>query len=75
MEELTLILSAIAAVASILSAIIALRSNASQKQHLKHRYEALNEEYNGFFGSQIDPTGRDKVRIEMNTIKKDLGIK
>lgn len=75
MEELTLILSAIAAIGSVASVIIALRANVNQKRHLKHRYEALDEEYNGFFGSHVDPTGRDKVRVEMNTIKKDLRIK
>lgn len=47
----------------------------SNKRHLRHRLEALDEEYNGFFGHIVDNTGRDKVRVEMNTLKKDLNIK
>ena len=75
MENLTLILSAIAALASVLSVILMLKSNHDNKKHLRHRLEALDEEYNGFFGHMIDNTGRDKVRVEMNTLKKDLNIK
>lgn len=72
MELLTVILSAIAAIASVASVILVLKNNKESKRHLKHRLEALNDEYNGPFGHMVDPTGRDKVRVEMNTIKKDL---
>lgn len=72
MELLTVILSAIAAIASIVSVILVLKSNKENKRHLQHRLEALNEEYNGPFGHIIDSTGRDKVRVEMNTLEKDL---
>ena len=75
MEKLTVILSAIAAIASVLSVILVLKSNRDNKGHLQHRLEALEEEYNGFLGHYVDPTGRDKVRVEMNTLKKDLKIK
>lgn len=75
MEDLTLILSAIVAIASVLSVILMLKGNHDNKKHLRHRLEALDEEYNGFFGQFVDKTGRDKVRVEMNTIKKDLTIK
>ena len=75
MENLTLILSAIAAFASVLSVILMLKSNHDNKKHLRHRLEALDEEYNRFFGHMVDNTGRDKVRVEMNTLKKDLNIK
>ena len=75
MENLTLIFSAIAAFASVLSVILMLKSNHDNKKHLRHRLEALDEEYNGFFGHMVDNTGRDKVRVEMNTLKKDLNIK
>lgn len=75
MEDPTLILSAIAAIASVVSVILMLKSNHDNKKHLRHRLEALDEEYNGFFGHMVDKTGRDKVRVEMNTIKKDLNIK
>lgn len=75
MENLTLILSAIAAFASVLSVILMLKSNHDNKKHLRHRLEALDEEYNGFFGHMVDNTGRDKVRVEMNTLTKDLNIK
>lgn len=74
MELLTVILSAIAAVASLVSVCIAIKTNKDNKRHLQNRLEALDEEYNGAFGHYIDPTGRDKVRVEMNTIKKDLRI-
>jgi len=72
---LTVILSAIAAFASVLSVILMLKSNHDNKRHLRHRLEALDEEYNGFLGHMVDNTGRDKVRVEMNTLKKDLNIK
>jgi hypothetical protein len=75
MENLTLIFSAIAASASVLSVILMLKSNHDNKKHLRHRPEALDEEYNGFFGHMVDNTGRDKVRVEINTLKKDLNIK
>ena len=75
MELLTTILSAIAAIASVLSVILVLKSNRDNRKHLQHRLEALDEEYNGFWGHMIDSTGRDKVRVEMNTLKKDLKIK
>ena len=75
MENITLIFSAIAAFASVLSVILMLKSNHDNKKHLRHRLEALDEEYNGFFGHMVDNTGRDKVRVEMNTLKKDLNIK
>ena len=75
MENLTLIFSAIAAFASVLSVILMLKSDHDNKKHLRHRLEALDEEYNGFFGHMVDNTGRDKVRVEMNTLKKDLNIK
>ena len=75
MEMLTIILSAIAAVASVLSVILMLKSNHDNKRHLLHRLEALDDEYNGAFGHIVDRTGRDKVRVEMNTLKKDLKIK
>ena len=75
MEKLTIIFSAIAAFASVLSVILMLKSNHDKKKHFHHRLEALDEEYNGFFGQMIDKTGRDKVRVEMNTLKKDLRIK
>lgn len=75
MELLTVILSAIAAIASVISVLLVLKNNRDNKRHLKHRLESLDEEYNGFFGRHVDSTGRDKVRVEMNTIKKDLGIK
>lgn len=74
MEKLNIILSATAAFASVLSVILMLISNRNNKKHLKHRLEALDEEYNGFFGN-VDKSGRDRVRVEMNTIKKDLHIK
>lgn len=75
MEILTVILSAIAAIASVLSVLLVLKNNRDQKKHLQHRLKALDEEYNGFLGHMVDPTGRDKVRVEMNTLKKDLRIK
>ena len=56
MENLTLILSAIAAFASVLSVILMLKSNHDNKKHLRHRLEALDEEYNGFFGHMVDNT-------------------
>ena len=75
MENITLILSAIAAIASVVSVILVIKSNHDNKKHLRHRLEALDEEYNGFLGHMVDSTGRDKVRVEMNTLKKDLNIK
>ncbi len=75
MEKVTLILSAIAAFASILSVILMLKGNHDNKKQLRHRLEALDEEYNGFFGHMVDDSGRDKVRVEMNTLKKDLNIR
>lgn len=75
MELLTVILSAIAAIASIVSVILVVKGNNENKRHLQHRLEALNEEYNGPLGHHIDPTGRDRVRVEMNTLKKDLRSK
>ena len=72
---LTVILSAIAAIASVLSVLLVLKSNRDNKKHLRHRLEALDEEYNGFLGHIVDSTGRDKVRVEMNTLMKDLNIK
>ena len=75
MEILTIILSTIAAFASVLSVFLMLKSNHDNKRHLYHRLEALEEEYNGFLGHIVDNTGRDKVRVEMNTLKKDLNIK
>ena len=75
MEILTLILSAVAAIASVLSVYFALKSKRDNKKHLQHRLEALEEEYNGFFGRMVDSSGRDKVRVEMNTLRKDLNIK
>lgn len=75
MEELTIVLAAIAAVASVISVILMLKSSRDNKLHMKHRLEALDEEYNSEFGHFLDKTGRDKVRVEMNTLKKDLKIK
>lgn len=75
MEMLTVILSAVAAIASVLSVLLVLKNNRDQKKHLQHRLEALDEEYNGFFGHIVDSTGRDRVRVEMNTLKKDLNIR
>lgn len=75
MEMLNIILSAIAACASVISVILMLKSNRENKQHQRHRLESLDEEYNGPLGHYVDPTGRDKVRVEMKTLKKDLKIK
>jgi len=75
MEMLTVIFSAIAAIASVLSLLLVVKSNRDSRKHLQHRLEALDEEYNGFFGHIVDNSGRDKVRVEMNTLKKDLNIK
>ena len=75
MEDLTLILSAVAAVASVLSVFLMLKSNHDNKKHLRHRLEALDQEYNKSFGYMVDKTGRDKVRVEMNTLRKDLNIR
>ncbi len=75
MENITVILSAIAAFASVLSVILMLKNNHDNKKHLRHRLEALDEEYNGSFGYMVDKTGRDNVRVEINTLEKDLNIK
>lgn len=75
MEILGIILSAIAAVASVVSVILMLKSRRENKLHMRHRLEALDEEYNGFFGCHVDSTGRDKVRVEQNVLRKDLKIK
>lgn len=69
MEEISLVFSAIAAVASVLSVFLMVKNNKDNKKHLLHRLESLYEEYNGTFGYMIDKTGRDKVRVEMNTLK------
>ena len=75
MELLAIILSAIAAFASVLSVILTLKNSRDNKRHLRNRLEALDEEYNSFFGHIVDKSGRDRVRVEMNTLKKDLRIK
>ncbi len=75
MELLTVILSAVAAVASVLSVVLVVKSDRDNKRHLLHRLQALDEEYFGPLSCFRDPSGRDKVRAEMNTIKKDLNIK
>ena len=74
MNDLTLWFSAIAAFASVLSVLLMIKSNRDNRRHKKHRLEALDEEYNGHL-NYIDPTGRDKVRAEINTLRKDLKIK
>ena len=75
MEMLTVLLSAIAAFASVLSVLLVLKNNRDNKKHLRHRLEALDEECNGFVGNCFNANERAKVRVEMNTIKKDLKIK
>ena len=72
MELLTVILSAIAAIASVISVILVLKSNRDNRKHLQHRLDALEEEYYGPLGHMVDPTGRDRVRVEINSLKKDL---
>lgn len=74
MDQLTLLLSGIAALASVISLFLMIKNNRDRKRHLKHRLEALDNEYNGPMSHHIDPTGRDKVRVEINTIKRDLNI-
>ena len=74
METLTLILSAIAALASVISVILGLVNNRRQKKHLKNRFSVLDNVYNGPMGQYEDYPGRDNGHIELETLKKDLKL-
>lgn len=74
MEILTLVLSAIAAFASVISVILVLLNNHQQKKHMKNRFSVLDNVYNGPMGHYADHPGRDKGRIELEVLKKDLKL-
>ncbi len=74
MELLTVILSAIAAFASVLSVLLVLKNNSDSKRHMRNKLEALDEECNGFLGNNLGREERAKARIEIKTLRKDLRI-
>ena len=73
-EQLSLILSAIAAIASVISVFLGISNRRRQKRHLKNRYDVLDEHYCSPYSHLMDLSGRDNANLEMKTLEKDLGI-
>ena len=75
MEELTLILSAIAAIASVISVGLVIKNNRDNKRHMKNRLEAINDIYEGPLAHIGEYSDKKKMEVERKTLEKDLKIK
>ena len=75
MDKLTFTLTAIAAVASVISVILGIKNYWDNKKHLRNRLDTINDIYNSPLGYSKEFLDQNKIQIEKKTLEKDLKIK
>ena len=75
MDKLNLILTAIAAFASVFSVVLVIKNNRETKRHMQNRLDAIKDIYEGPFGYQREFADKNKIEVEKKTLEKDLKIK
>ena len=75
MDKLNLILTAVAAFASVFSVVLVIKNNRETKRHMQNRLDAINDIYDGPLGYQREFADKNKIEVEKKTLEKDLKIK
>lgn len=75
MDKLNLILTAVAAFASVFSVVLVIKNNRETKRHMQNRLDAIKDIYEGPFGYQREFADKNKIEVEKKTLEKDLKIK
>lgn len=75
MDKLNLILTAVAAFASVFSVVLVIKNNRDTKRHMQNRLDAIKDIYEGPFGYQREFADKNKIEVEKKTLEKDLKIK
>jgi hypothetical protein len=75
MDKINLILTAVAAFASVFSVVLVIKNNRNTKKHMQNRLDALNDIYSGPGRYSWEFSDRNKVEVEKKTLEKDLKIK
>lgn len=75
MDKLNLILTAVAAFASVFSVVLVIKNNHETKRHMQNRLDAIKDIYEGPFGYQREFADKNKIEVEKKTLEKDLKIK
>ena len=75
MDKLNLILTAVAAFASVFSVVLVIKNNRDTKRHMQNRLDAIKDIYEGPFGYQSEFADKNKIEVEKKTLEKDLKIK
>lgn len=75
MDKLNLILTAIAAFASVFSVVLVIKNNRDTKRHMHNRLDAINDIYDGPLSYIGEYAEKKKMEVEKKTLEKDLKIK
>lgn len=75
MDKLNLILTAIAAFASVFSVVLVIKNNRDNKRHMRNKLDALKDAYDGPLSYIGEYSDRRKMEVEKKTLEKDLKIK
>ena len=75
MDKLNLILTAVAAFASVFSVVLVIKNNRETKRHMQNRLDAIKDIYEGPLGYQREFADKNKIEVEKKTLEKDLKIK
>jgi hypothetical protein len=75
MDKLNLILTAVAAFASVSSLFLSIKNNRDNKRHKRNKLDSMNDLYNSPLAYQRDFVEHNEFEIERKTLEKDLKIK